>query len=129
MKPYIEIKNPCNENWNNMKPNQDGRFCLSCQKTVIDFTNKSPDEISAILKIHTKEAPCGNINIWDVKTNNRLDDFVWKLNMKGFRYLAIVLFSLLLITGCRTRKVIRGKFRTTSHKHKVMGRMITTPAF
>jgi len=129
MKPNIEIKNPCYENWDKMKPNHDGRFCLSCQKTVIDFTNKKPDEISDILKNHTEKALCGNINVWHVKTNNRLDNVVWKLNMKGFRYLAIVLFSILLITGCRTRKVVRGKISSKPHKHKVMGRVIVTPSF
>jgi hypothetical protein len=129
MKSYIEIENPCSENWNNMKPNQHGRFCLSCQKTVIDFTNKSPSEISDILKNHTNEMPCGNVNAWDVKTNNKLDIFLWKLNMKDFRYLAIVLFSLLLVIGCRTKKGLRGKINTKAHKHKVMGRIITTPTF
>ena len=35
----------CSEDWNNMKPCEQGRFCGSCQKTVVDFTEKSDAEI------------------------------------------------------------------------------------
>lgn len=38
MKHKITIPKPCNENWNKMAPNENGRFCLSCSKTVVDFT-------------------------------------------------------------------------------------------
>lgn len=129
MKSEIEIKNPCHENWKAMKPNKHGRFCLTCQETVIDFTNKKPEEISLILLNLNHKTICGRFNTWDIKTNNRVDTMVWKLNMKGFRYLAIMLFSLLLITGCRTRKSTYGKIRTPHKKHKTMGRVITTPTF
>ncbi len=129
MNPQIEIKNPCQEKWDAMKPINGGRYCLICKETVIDFTNKKPDEIAIILKTQSNEKLCGRYNAWDVKTNNPIDNLVWKLNMKGFRYLAIVLFSLLLITGCRTRKSTYGKIRTTHKKHKTMGRVITTPTF
>jgi hypothetical protein len=27
----------CDQNWNNMKPDTDGRFCNSCQKKVYDL--------------------------------------------------------------------------------------------
>ena len=34
---HLQIPEPCHENWANMKPVEQGRFCLSCQKTVVDF--------------------------------------------------------------------------------------------
>ncbi len=43
----ITIPEPCNEDWNKMTPNDNGRFCGSCSKNVVDFTNKLPDEIQA----------------------------------------------------------------------------------
>jgi hypothetical protein len=41
----IEIPNPCQENWHEMKPNSGGRFCTHCAKSVVNFENKSPEEI------------------------------------------------------------------------------------
>jgi hypothetical protein len=34
----IDIPTPCTENWENMTPNEHGRHCASCNKTVIDFS-------------------------------------------------------------------------------------------
>lgn len=118
MHQFIEIKNPCHENWNDMKLNNDGRFCLKCSQTVIDFTNKKPDEITVLLKNHVNENPCGKFNVWDVKTTNRFDTVLWKLNIKGFRYLALALVAVLFVTGCKTTKHRKGKFRSNPSKFR-----------
>jgi hypothetical protein len=41
----ITVPGPCHENWDNMRPGEKGRFCSSCQKEVIDFTNMTDAEI------------------------------------------------------------------------------------
>lgn len=41
----IEIPKPCHEDWDAMTPNENGRFCGSCAKTVVDFTNMQTAEI------------------------------------------------------------------------------------
>jgi CarboxypepD_reg-like domain len=41
----ISIPTPCTEDWNAMTPNQSGKFCASCQKTVVDFSRMSDAEI------------------------------------------------------------------------------------
>lgn len=46
----LKIGKPCKEDWNNMIPNQEGHFCDSCSKTVIDFTQLSQNEILKKLK-------------------------------------------------------------------------------
>ncbi len=39
------IPTPCTEDWNTMTATQSGKFCASCQKTVIDFSRMSDTEI------------------------------------------------------------------------------------
>jgi hypothetical protein len=41
----IEIPESCHENWNAMQPNNQGRHCLSCQKTLVDFTAMTDAEL------------------------------------------------------------------------------------
>src|SRR5438552_3588242 len=46
---HINIPEPCHENWENMSRNEEGAFCQSCRKNVIDFSNKTENEIYGIL--------------------------------------------------------------------------------
>lgn len=55
----ISIKEACHENWNSMTPNEQGAFCGKCVKTVIDFTDKSLDEIKSFFAGHKQESTCG----------------------------------------------------------------------
>lgn len=41
----LSIQNPCNENWDNMEPRSLGKHCLSCNKTVVDFTNFTDEQL------------------------------------------------------------------------------------
>ena len=61
MKPKLKITipEPCNENWDKMTPDAAGRFCLVCNKSVIDFTNKLPDEIQHFFKNNKDPEVCG----------------------------------------------------------------------
>jgi hypothetical protein len=42
-----------------MAPNEQGRHCLQCCKTVVDFTSKEPEEIMGYLKEHSSQNVCG----------------------------------------------------------------------
>src|SRR5690606_41653554 len=41
----ISIPNACHESWLAMTPVENGRYCMSCRKNVMDFTNMSDREI------------------------------------------------------------------------------------
>lgn len=45
MQYTIQIPKPCHESWDAMTPEQDGRHCAQCCKTVVDFTNWLQEDI------------------------------------------------------------------------------------
>jgi len=55
---HIQVKKPCQENWEAMHPSEQGRFCDSCRKTVIDFTAMSDEQLVDYFKKHSG-AVCG----------------------------------------------------------------------
>lgn len=46
----LSIPEPCHESWNEMTPQEKGRYCNVCAKTVVDFTRKTDREIGKIMK-------------------------------------------------------------------------------
>ncbi|WP_300665570.1 hypothetical protein [Fluviicola sp.] len=63
----IVLTNPCSENWDSMPADAIGRFCQSCQKSVIDFSSKSDDEIKTFLKDKQGENLCGRFQVHQVE--------------------------------------------------------------
>jgi hypothetical protein len=63
MAKYLNLQIPeaCHEDWNTMLPDQQGKFCLSCQKKVIDFTSMSDRQLIEFFKNH-KGSTCGRFN-------------------------------------------------------------------
>ncbi|WP_426486513.1 hypothetical protein [Flavobacterium sp. 2] len=55
----ITIPEPCHENWDKMTPIENGRFCLSCSKTVVDFTSMLPEEIQHFFIQNQSNKICG----------------------------------------------------------------------
>src|SRR5450631_392671 len=45
----LHVPAPCHEDWAAMKPEEKGRFCGSCQKTVVDFSLMSDREVLGYL--------------------------------------------------------------------------------
>lgn len=58
---FIAVPNPCAEDWNKMKPREQGRFCNNCRQTVIDFTGLSDTELYHYFK-NRKTIPCGRFH-------------------------------------------------------------------
>ncbi|AUC83228.1 carboxypeptidase-like regulatory domain-containing protein [Lacinutrix sp. Bg11-31] len=55
----LNIKTPCQENFNKFTPTPEGGFCGSCEKEVIDFTKKSPQDITAFFTLNKEKNTCG----------------------------------------------------------------------
>ena len=58
----LQIPEPCHEDWNKMTPVDKGRFCDSCQKSVIDFTGMSDTQLVAFFKKPSTGSLCGRFN-------------------------------------------------------------------
>ncbi len=54
------IPSPCHEDWNQMTPKDQGRFCASCEKVVVDFRTMSVEEVQTYLSENQKV--CGTFN-------------------------------------------------------------------
>lgn len=103
-KPLVQIPNPCNEDWNNMHEVANGRNCLSCCKTVIDFSNMSNDEIIQYLAERKNEKVCGHFRFSQVQQNPQpivlQNKHIITSNFK--RIAAILLLSIgSLLSACK----------------------------
>jgi hypothetical protein len=96
-KIQISIPEPCHEGWQNMTPVEKGRFCASCQKTVLDFTHLSDNEI--IKLVSKKDNLCGRINVSQLNRNL----IKTKTKSNYFGYLAT---SVLAFLGLGAESVI-----------------------
>lgn len=64
---YITVAKPCHENCDKMAPAEQGRFCQSCNKQVIDFTKLSDTEIIQLLSQKTT-GTCGRFTQGQLNT-------------------------------------------------------------
>lgn len=68
MNHRISIPKPCHEDWNAMTPNEQGRFCGQCAKTVTDFTGMSASEIQGYLLQNSSTKVCGRFKSTQLDT-------------------------------------------------------------
>lgn len=54
----LTIPSPCTQSWQAMTPDQQGRFCTHCQKTVVDFTAMTDAQVLAHIE-QTGGPGCG----------------------------------------------------------------------
>ncbi len=106
----ITIPKPCRENWDSMTPNEQGKHCCVCEKTVVDFTNMQPEEIKSYFETRKDKKVCGRF--YTSQVSKSLSKFhVQLLKLQFFiekkltlpRFKKIVLSGLsfvMLITGC-----------------------------
>jgi hypothetical protein len=94
-KHKIIIPKPCHEDWNKMTPNDNGRFCSSCSKNVVDFTNMLPDEIQVYFQHHSNV--CGRFK------NSQLDSLTIQIPSRVLysqtHYHKIFLLALFIAMG------------------------------
>lgn len=93
----ISIPEPCHEDWSKMTTKEKGRFCQSCSKTVVDFSNKSKEEIQQYLQEHFGQQVCGRFR------SEQLDSITLEIPAATFQqslsFHKLFLLVLLLVMG------------------------------
>ncbi len=106
MKITPTIKVPCPANWDKMKIGVNSRFCGSCEKNVVDFTQKTREEILEYLILHYGTKTCGRFY------RHQLDyadtDFMVTVQALSTKQkdprlaMAILVFGSMLMTSCNS---------------------------
>jgi hypothetical protein len=120
----LHIASPCHENWSEMTVNEQGAFCKSCQKNVIDFSAKTQNEIYDIIT-QSDGGLCGRfredqLNEPVVKSELHSNFFNWKA-------IAASLAALVAMDKNVTANDTGAKPPVTCSSHLVKGDVKFTP--
>lgn len=108
----IEIPKPCPASWSAMNPSTEGRHCRACDKTVVDFTVMSDEEIKNYLLSKKDIRVCGRFhtqqvvtsyNAWQLKliqAYHYIDHRISYRTVKGATLLLITL--VMAASGCKS---------------------------
>lgn len=92
----LKIPEPCHENWNSMLPNEKGRFCNSCSKTVIDFTKMNEIEIQQYIHKNKGQRICGHIRQDQLDTINiKVPEHVFHKKLSFHKIFLLALFVVM----------------------------------
>ena len=94
----ISVPQPCSEDWEQMTQKEQGRFCDSCQKCVIDFTQYSDEQLLDYFAKYGNNNLCGRfantqINRKIFKPPTRRRYFQWIMSL-GFVVFLTNLFGV-----------------------------------
>lgn len=108
----VSINNPCHENWDQMTPHEQGAFCLAYQKTVVDFSHKTTQEIKDFFtNVPKSEKVCGRFRN-DQLTQLSFDEFFVKFRSwilpKKIAVLLFFCFGLTLFSCKTTHEPLMG---------------------
>lgn len=91
----IKIENPCHQQWDKMTPNEQGKFCDHCAKSVIDFTKSSDAELAKKFSSNSEQL-CGRFD--KDQLNRVLESKTQKSCFSPSKYLA----GLVLLAGSKS---------------------------
>jgi len=118
----VTIKQPCHENWDNMKITMHSRHCLKCDKHLVDFRTFSRAEIIAYLLSNPVGSVCGKMS--SQQFDFHIDDYPALMEVlkqprfqpKAFMILALIGASL--FSSCEQESNVRGSV-SKSHKTEI----------
>jgi CarboxypepD_reg-like domain len=119
----ISIAEPCHENWDAMLEAEKGKFCLSCQKQVVDFSNMTDNDILIFMNSNTGST-CGRF------MNDQLDRTITRPKEAHFSWKYILRFLLPAFLITNKAKAQMGIVAyTPTHTAPVSNKAKTAAAF
>lgn len=108
----LSIPTPCHEDWNKMTPDETGRHCSVCVKSVVDFTNMSDEEVKYFfLNKKEDERVCGRFKQTQLhRITIELPQNILSMQMplwKKFLAACLIVFSTTLFS-CDTKILNNG---------------------
>lgn len=88
----LEIASPCSENFDKMIPNENGSFCNSCMKNVIDLSKKTNSEVAKFISENKNTNICARLKTTQLQEEFQINE-TSKIN--NFKYAAMAASILL----------------------------------
>lgn len=123
----LSIPEPCHENWDNMSPTQQGRFCKACVKEVVDFSQMSDQEVLNYF-INTKSAnTCGRVYPDQLERTISEAMPVKRRKFWYWHYVAMffVFFSKSAVVKAQGSLKLKGKMKPSTQHENDVTRIIT----
>ena len=127
----LGIKTPCSENFNQFTPTNNGGFCGSCEKEVIDFTKMNAEDIITFFKNKSHKNTCGRFKNNQLKTYQNKPNKVKKasfLSSVGLACLALFSFGTTQAQENNNRANQSSKVITTQNEANITVKGTVTEA-
>ncbi len=98
----LNVKNPCNENYNAFAKTTKGGFCASCTKEVIDFTAMNNGQVIDYFQNHLSEDTCGRFKQSQLKTDLYTSPSTLSKYLRPVGVAALAIFSFIKVQAQNT---------------------------
>jgi hypothetical protein len=102
----FRIASPCQENWQGMTPDGQGRHCAQCAKTVVDFTDWKTEDILFYLRSPQGRGSCGRFKASQlalpIPPKEQVVYNIWQTSMQLSHKVAaiLLLFFSVSVSSC-----------------------------
>ncbi len=122
-KIQLSIPKPCHENWDAMTPVEKGKFCGSCQKQVVDFSNMNDRQVAEFFKKPSTGSVCGRF------MTDQLDRSIEvpKKRIPWVKYFFQFTLPAFLISMKASAQKTQGKIKVSNVAKDTIARPVTRP--
>lgn len=117
----LEILSPCSENFQTMISNNNGSFCNSCAKNVIDLSRKTNSEVAKFISENKEQSICARL-----KVTQLVEEFEYRETSKlnNLKYAAVAASILLASNAIGQEKtLVKTEINSPDPNTLIMGKV------